>query len=257
MSDLAGQTHTAIMHSNGDISIVTTTPSRTSRKMARRGLLREKVTIRCQLIRIPSRVPCSLRACRRLAQDFKEHIRKILHDFNGRCGSSWTAFQFSYHIARNRIMVTLRPGLNACTGQVTMMRVLSLLLGWRDRETLLLGCGNTCHMAPSQPRWDPVESLLVHCDLTAEAHVVGNIRNYLLCTLPREDRYGQAMCYVPRWLDWLPMLPIWRRDVLRQAAAQAKRQLLLDLKTSRSWHHHHHQHHHNSLNNTLVASSIP
>ena len=34
-----------------------------------------------------------------------------------------------------------------------------LLLGWPDQEMVLMGRGNTRHMAPSQHRRDPIESL--------------------------------------------------------------------------------------------------
>ena len=74
-----------------------------------------------------------------LSPGYYECIRQILHDLNGQGRGSQIAFQFCCHAARNCIMVTFRPGLKACMGRVIMMRALSLLLGWPDWETLLLG----------------------------------------------------------------------------------------------------------------------
>ena len=146
--------------------------------------------------------PCqgttSIRSRWMLSSGYYEHIRQIIHDLNGHGGGSRMAFQFRYHSARNCVMVNFRPGLKACTGLVMMTRALSLLLGWPDRETLLLlGRGNTWHMAPFQPRQDLVKSLFVHWDLAADAHMVGNVRNWLLHTVPMEGHYGQVVCYLP------------------------------------------------------------
>ena len=55
-----------------------------------------------------------------LSPGYYEHIRQILHVLNGHGGGSRTTFQFSYHAARNHVMVTFRPGLKACMGWVTM-----------------------------------------------------------------------------------------------------------------------------------------
>ena len=70
---------------------------------------------------------------------------------------------------------------------------------------MLMGRGNTCHLAPSQPRQDPVESLLVHCNLATDAHVVGNVRNCLLRAVPTKGLKGQVLCYEPQQLDGLPV----------------------------------------------------
>ena len=82
---------------------------------------------------------------------------------------------------------------------------LSLLVGWPDRETLLLGRGNTHHMAPSQSKRDMVESFFVHCNLPANGHVIGNVRNCLFRTVPVKGHFGEVMCYEPQWMDWLPV----------------------------------------------------
>ena len=82
---------------------------------------------------------------------------------------------------------------------------LSLLVGWPDRETLLLGRGNKCHMAPSQSKQDLVESFFVHCNLPANGHVIGNVRSCLFRTVPVKGHFGDVMCYEPQWLDWLPV----------------------------------------------------
>ena len=154
-------------------------------------------------------------------------------------------------------------------------RELSLLVGWPDWETLLLGRGNTCHMAASQSKWDLVESFFVHCNLPANGHVIGNVRNCLLRTVPVKGHFGEVMCYEPQWLDWLPVCwtefkarphsynrwswpegSIWRQDMLSEAAAQAERQLPSDLK--KGWHHHHHHHHHHGgLHHTIHQLLVP
>ena len=48
-------------------------------------------------------------------------------------------------------------------------------------------------MAPSQPKQYKVESLIIHCDLAAAAHMVGNVRNWLLRTMPTEGRCGEVV----------------------------------------------------------------
>ena len=68
-----------------------------------------------------------------------------------------------------------------------------------------MGRGSTRHMAPSQTRQDPIESLFMHCDLAADAQMVGNVRNCLLHAVPAEGRHGQVVCYEPQQLDWLPV----------------------------------------------------
>ena len=94
-----------------------------------------------------------------LSPGYYEQVRQILHNLNRHGGSSWMAFQFSYHAVRNHVLVSFRPGLKDCMGPVTLSRALSLLLDWSDQETVLMGRGNTRHMAPSQPSRDPVENL--------------------------------------------------------------------------------------------------
>ena len=163
--------------------------------------------------RAPAETPSShacegstfIKSQRTLSPGYFKHVRQILHDLNGHSGSSWMAFQFSYHAVRNRVLVAFRPSLKDCTGRVMLSRPLSLLLGWLDQETVLMGRGNTRHMAPSQPRRNPVESLFVHCDLAADTHVVVNVRNCLLRAVPAKGHHGQVVCYEPQRLDWLPM----------------------------------------------------
>ena len=158
---------------------------------------------------MPSSHPCEgstfIKSHRTLSPGYYEHVRQMLHDLNGRGSGSRMGFQFSYHAIRNFVLVASRPGLKNFTGRVTLSRPLSLLLGWPDQETVLMGWGNMRHMGPSQPRRDPVESLFVHCDLAADAHVVDNVRNCLLRAVPAEDRHGQVVCHEPQWLDWLPV----------------------------------------------------
>ena len=129
----------------------------------------------------------------------------ILHNLNGHGGSSQMAFQLSYHAVRNRVLVAFRPGLKDCMGQVMLTRALSLLLGWQDQEKVLMGRDNICHMAPSQPRRDPVGSLFMHCDLAAATHVVGNVRSCLLGAVPAKGCHGLVVCFEPQRLDWLPV----------------------------------------------------
>ena len=178
-------------------------PRHTTTIAGRQQLLRPRAPQkRCHLMLASAR--CSSRAAGPLSLGTM-NVKQMLHDLNGHGSTSQMAFQFSYHTVRNRVLVTFRPELKDCTGRVTLSRPLSLLLGWPDQETVLMGQGNTRHMAPSQPRQDPVESLFVHCDLAADTHVVSNVRNYLLCSLPTKGRYGQVMCYEPQQLDWLPV----------------------------------------------------
>ena len=118
---------------------------------------------------------------------------------------SWMAFQFSFHSPKNCIMVTFRLGLKDCIGWVMLTSALSLLMGWRDQEAVLLVWGNTRLIVPSAPKWDTMDSLYMHADLSTDAHMVGNIRNCLLCAEPMEEHFHQVMCYKPWWLDWLPM----------------------------------------------------
>ena len=100
------------------------------------------------------------------------------------------------------------------------------------------------HMAPSQPRRDPVESLFMHCDLAADAHVVGNVRNCFLWAVPAESRVlrSSAIGLAARALDRVPARPhghnrwsrpegaISRRDLRSQATAQTARGLLSALR---------------------------
>ena len=61
-------------------------------------------------------------------------------------------------------------------GWIVLTWALSLLLSWPDKVTVLTGQGNMCIRAPSSPRLELVDSLYVHCDLAAEAHMVVNIK---------------------------------------------------------------------------------
>ena len=146
-----------------------------------------------------------IKSRRTLSPGYYEHVRQMLHDLNGHGGGSWMGFQFSYNAIRNSVLLAFRPGLKNCTGRVALLWPLSLHLSRPDQEKVLMGQGSVHHMAPSQPRRDPVESLFVHCDLAADAHVVGNVRNCLLRAVPVEGCQGQVMCYEPQRLDWLPV----------------------------------------------------
>ena len=113
--------------------------------------------------------PCQcttfIRSQRTLSPRYYEHNGQILHDLNGHGVGSQTTFQFSYHTTRNRVMMTFRPGLKACTGLVTMMPVLSLPLGWPDQVKLLLGRGNTATRLPNQAGSgrEPLHTLWPRC----------------------------------------------------------------------------------------------
>ena len=100
-----------------------------------------------------------IKSRRTLSPGYYEHVRQILHDLNGHGSSSWMALQFSYHALRNHVLVAFRPSLKDCTGRMTLSRALSLLLGWPDQETVVMGRGKPRHIAPSQHRRDLVERL--------------------------------------------------------------------------------------------------
>ena len=146
-----------------------------------------------------------LNSRRTVPPGFYGDIRQVVADLNGHGGGKRMAFMFMYHSPSNRVHVAFKPGLKDCTGRITLSRRLSVLLGWPDQETVLMGRGNTRHGAPSVPRLHAVDSLYVHCDLAADAHVVGNVRNCLLRAVPVAGAFGQVVCYEPRRLDWLPV----------------------------------------------------
>ena len=145
-----------------------------------------------------------IKSRRTLSPWYYEHVRQMLHDLNGHGGGSQMAFQFSYHAVRNHVLVSFRPSLKDCTGQVTLSQALSLLLGCPDQETVLMGRGSTCHMAPSQPWQDPVESLFVHCDLDADAPVVGN-SGIACCTQcpPKVATVRSCATSLSNWIGFL------------------------------------------------------
>ena len=153
----------------------------------------------------PSSYACEgstfIKSRRTLSPEYYEHVRQILHDLNGHGRSSRIAFQFSYHATQNRVLVTFRPGLKDCTGRVTLSRALSLLLGWPDQEMVLMGRGNTCHMAPSQPRRDPVESRHLRDPVDRRCSRGGQCQELAVARSTRR----QIVCYEPQGLDWLPM----------------------------------------------------
>ena len=69
----------------------------------------------------PSQSTTLIKSQRTHNPSYYEHTRQILHDLNGHVGDHQTAFLFSYHSARNSIMVNIRPGLKTCKGWVRMM----------------------------------------------------------------------------------------------------------------------------------------
>ena len=73
--------------------------------------------------------------------------------------------------------------------------MLSLLLGWPDWETVLLGQYTPHSPIPTQvgSGREPLRA--------ANVHVVDNIRNCLLRTVPMEDCFSHVMCFEP----WLPV----------------------------------------------------
>ena len=83
-------------------------------------------------------------------------------------------------------------------------RALPLPLDWLDSETVLLGQRNTCVMTHPHT----VKSLYMRCDLAANANVMGNVRNCLLCAMLAEGHFCLGLCYEPWQRNWLPMC--WR-----------------------------------------------
>ena len=45
----------------------------------------------------------------------------------------------------------------------------------------------------------------MHCNLPANGHMIGNVRNCILLTVPVKGYFGEVMCYEPQGLDWLPL----------------------------------------------------
>ena len=78
---------------------------------------------------------------------------------------------------RQWLVQCFRPGLQHCMTQVVLIWLLSLPLGWPDEERMLIRWGNTHFRAPSSPRLEAVDSLYVHCNLAADTHMVGSIKN--------------------------------------------------------------------------------
>ena len=143
-------------------------------------------------------------------------------------------------------MVTFRPSLKTCMGQVMMRRALSLLLGWPGRETMLLCRGSTCNTQhgpiPTQvgSSTEPLHTLWPCCRCSRGrqhqelpvarcAHGGSHLSSRVLRTLVA----GLAACLLDRvqacprgynGRSW-PEGPIWRWDTLGQAAVQADRQL--------------------------------
>ena len=116
-------------------------------------------------------------------------------------------FQHSFHSPKNYVWwLSSLAWKIAWTGW--LLQALSLLPGWPDQQMVFLDWGDTCHIAPYMPKRDPVGSLYVHCDLAADAHAVGNVRNCLSHAVPVEGHSCQVMCYKPWWLDWLDWLPM-------------------------------------------------
>ena len=91
--------------------------------------------------------------------------------------------------------------VSQCTGWVVLILALVLLLDWPDVEMVFIGLGNTCIKTPFSPRQESVDNLYMHCNLMAEAYMVGNIKNFLLRVVPKERQFGHVMCYQPHQLD--------------------------------------------------------
>ena len=108
---------------------------------------------------------------------------------------------------RTRIPVALYPLWSCSNWDVRFMMspALSLLLGWPYEETTLLGGKNHCVEAPGVVRLDAIDMLYVHCDLAADYHVVGDVKNCLLRVVPVQGMHGNLVAYEPRILDWLPV----------------------------------------------------
>ena len=140
-----------------------------------------------------------------LRPGYYETLDAVLEALYASHGGSRPGFIFTRQGPSGRVLLQFRPGLKHCVGRVTITPALSWLLGWPYRETVLVGRVGTGIRAPAQPRLEPVDCLYVHCDLAQDAHVVGNVKNCLLRTVPTRGRFGEVVCYEPRLLDWLPV----------------------------------------------------
>ena len=161
-----------LSHSNRDTSIATRTAMATLRMpaMTLEGAASWEGDDEAPADQHPRQGTPFIRSQQMLSPGYYEHIRQILHNLNGHGNSSRMVFQFSYHTARNHVMVTLHA-----RG------------GWRWRK---------------------------RCPCFWAACVLYRVQARP-CGYNRRSR---------------PEGPIWRWDVLGQAAVQPERQLLLDLK---------------------------
>ena len=149
-----------------------------------------------------TRPPCpGLARRRQLIPGHYESVEAILEQIN----DNKTAAVFTYSQPRERITVTFLASSRDCGYKVQLSPALSLLLGWPNEETTLLGRRNHHIEAPGAVRLDVIDMLYVHCDLASDYHVVGDVKNCLLRVVPVQGRHGDLVAYEPRILDWLPV----------------------------------------------------
>lgn len=112
---------------------------------------------------------------------------------------------FVYNAARRKMSLSFRPGLNGCVYKVVMSGPLAEKLGWPPEDTTVYGSDNDLVEAPRIFCLDHIDLIYVHCDMAADAHMVGDVTNCLLRTVPTSGEHGAVVTYEPRRVDWFPV----------------------------------------------------
>ena len=105
--------------------------------------------------------------------------------------------------------VTIRAGDDLGSGRL-MLRVsasLAVKLGWPlpdGRLNLPIRAGESMQ-APGVMRVEELDMIFVHCDIAADAHVVGCVTNCLLRVIPVAGDQGQVVSYEPKRVHWFPV----------------------------------------------------
>lgn len=130
------------------------------------------------------------------------HVDEVLDLVNGfaKVGAS-----FAFNRATRRVSLYFRPGLHGCLYKVRLTGALAEKLGWPREELTLFGRESDVIEAPHMVCLDTVDLIFVHCDIAADAHVVGGVTNCLLRVIPVAGDHGQVVSYEPKRVDWFPV----------------------------------------------------
>lgn len=112
---------------------------------------------------------------------------------------------FAYNQARRKVSLYFRPGLHGCLYKVRLTAALAEKLGWPREELTLFGRESDIIEAPRTMCLDTVDLIYVHCDMAADAHVVGDATTCLLRVIPVAGDPGQVVSYEPKRVDWFPV----------------------------------------------------